>query len=55
MRERRRLKQVFSETVLNELGKAMVICQREHKITPYRLVLSLLCSIRIKYIFGNRR
>jgi hypothetical protein len=38
----RRFKQIFSEQVLNALGKSTRFCQRVREITPYRLALGLI-------------
>ncbi len=38
----KRLKRVFSEQVLNGLGKRVGFCKRERDITPYRLCLGLV-------------
>jgi len=38
----RKFKQVFSEVVLNQLGKETRFCQREREVTPYRLSLAML-------------
>jgi hypothetical protein len=35
-------KQIFSEQVLNALGKSTRFCQRVREITPYRLALGLI-------------
>ena len=43
----RQFKQVFSESRLNDLGKAVGFCQRRREVTPYRLVLSLLNSLSV--------
>lgn len=38
----RRFKQIFSEQLLNALGKSTRFCQRVREITPYRLALGLI-------------
>lgn len=40
----RRIKQVMTPAVVNELGRSARFCRRERVITPYRLALSLVAS-----------
>ena len=37
-----KFKKVFSEGVLNELGKATRYCHRVRQLTPYRMVMTLM-------------
>ena len=41
----KQMKQVFSPNQLSQLGSESGLCQRQRKITPYRLALSLLQSL----------
>jgi len=54
----RQFKRTFSETALNELGKARRFCIREREVTPYRLALGLIevfASARVETIADLQR
>ena len=40
----RQFKRTFSQSTLNEMGKAARLCQREREVTPWRLMLTLIES-----------
>lgn len=48
-------KQVFSESRLNELGKAVGFCQRQREVTSYQLVLSLLNTLSVGKVMSTQK